>query len=1197
MSDIEADGLAPDTDAPESGLDFSGLTEFQRDPAPAAEPDLEAGTRLGDVTIVRLVGEGGMGRVYEALQGMPCRTVAVKVMRAGALSPVAQKRFVHEAQILGRLTHPGIAHIYSVGTERLDGDAVPYFVMEYVDEALPITTYAARHGLSSRDRVRLFREAAAAVAYGHQKGVIHRDLKPGNILVDAAGRPKIIDFGVARSVDHAAGLTNLHTRADQVVGTLPYMSPEQLDGSGDALDVRADVYALGLVLYELLAGRRPYDVTSRSIYEVARVVEAFDPQTLLTGTGRRRGELDLIITKCLERDRGQRYSSAAELEADLGRHLRGEPIAASPPRLLDTLLRLARRHRLAATATAAISAAIVAAVVGITTFAVHAERQRLRAIEERRIAERETARADAEADTARRRLYIANMRSLQSSLETRNRRTALQRYADCVPPPSEPWPLELHCLAPQLDDALAVIDFRAGPIRGLRADGDGGLITATSVRRAEASYPHLPADLWQGVWRRPQAFADSRLLVFSTAGHDSRGLVSTMTAAERARTMTIVRSPAAGGSDQDAITPLAVSPDGRRMAVHLPDGRIRTADARTGHTQAILAGHRGRITSALFSPDGRRLATLGVSGMLVLWDVADGQAVLRFPERIASLAACAFSPDAARFAVVNMASSQSWQVVVYDAAAGTPLATAGVRPQLAVDDPIIVFAPDSRHLAISSHEQDLHLFDVDARRTVADLRGHRAVIRAVAFSPDGRQVATGAANGTIRLWDTQAFACERELIGHDATISALCFCPGGDSFSSGSADGTVRVWARSGRTALATLPGVRDVTAVVFRPDGRQLAVAARHRGGVELWDPRTVTRQRPLAGGAGDVSRIAYSPDGTLVAAAFTPREQTGQVVVWNSETGAEVATLGDHGRGAKTVVFNGDGSRLLTTSGDGMAVVWDLRTGRRLTEVAAVARLSGPPVAAVFGLGDSRIAFRSAELVDVATGKVTTVLPPQGLVTSLAVSRDGRLLAGGMASGRIYVTDFATGRRRAYFRGPDDRVQALAFAPDGVTLAAAFRDGTTRTYDLSLGTLRHVFRGHEGSVDFVTFADDGRRLVTAATDGTVRIWDATLGEELCRLPGQPDAPTAIALAPDGSSLVSGSPQGAVRIWGLSNADVVRARLGRTGEPSLAAQRPAAATASTPPARAAAPPGPTPDAAAPRARRETPPGPPGPAG
>jgi eukaryotic-like serine/threonine-protein kinase len=1196
MSDIEADGLAPDTDAPESGLDFSGLTEFQRDAAVAADPDLEPGTRLGDLTIVRLVGEGGMGRVYEALQGMPCRTVAVKVMRAGTLSPVAQKRFVHEAQILGRLTHPGIARIYSVGTERLGGDAVPYFVMEYVDEALPITTYAARQGLSSRDRVRLFSAAAAAVAYGHQKGVIHRDLKPGNILVDAAGRPKIIDFGVARSVDHAAGLTTLHTRADQVVGTLPYMSPEQLDGSGDALDVRADVYALGLVLYELLAGRRPYDCTSRSIYEVARVVEAFDPHSLSTGTGRRRGELDLIVTKCLERDRGQRYSSAAELEADLGRHLRGEPIAASPPRLLDTLLRLARRHRLAATAAAAVSTAIVAAVVGIASFAVHAERQRLRAIEERRIAERETARADAEADTARRRLYIANMRSLQSTLDTRNRRTALERYADCLPPRGEPWPLELHCFAPQLDDSLAVIDVHAGPICGLRADPDGGVTTATSVGREGALKLGVQTLHWGGVWRRSQAFPDSRLLVFSTAGHDPRGLVSPMSPAERSRTTSVARLPAAGGNADDAIPPLAVSPDGRRMAVHLPDGRIRTADARTGHTHAILEGHRGRITSAIFSPDGRRLATLGVSGTLVLWDAGDGHAILQCP-KIASTAGCTFSPDGTRFAVVSMVSYQSWQVVVYDAAAGAPIATAGLRPQLAVDDPIIVFAPDNRHLALTSHEQDLHLFDVDARRTVADLRGHTAVIRAVAFSPDGRQLATGATNGNIRLWDTQSFACERELIGHDAAVLTLCFCPGGDSLSSGSADGTVRVWARSGRTALATLPGVRDVTAVAFRPDGRQLAVAARQRGGVELWDPRTVTRQRPLAGVAGAVSQIAYSPDGTLVAATVTPPQGAGQVMVWNSETGAQVATLGDHGRGARTVAFSGDGSRLLTTSGDSMAVVWDLRTGRRLTEVAPGARLSSTPVAAVFGLGDTRIAFKSPELVDVATGKVATALPPQGLVTSLAVSRDGRLLAGGLASGRIYVTEFATGQRQAYLRGHENRVQALAFAPDGVTLASASSDGTARTYDVRTGTLRQVFRGHEGSVDFVTFADNGRRLVTAATDGTVRVWDATLGEELCRLPGQPDAPKAVALAPDGSSLVSGSPQGAVRIWGLSNADVVRARLGRTGEASPAEQRPAAATAATPPGRGAAPPGPAPDAAAPRARRETPQDPPGPAG
>ena len=220
MQSRESDASEPAGESiADSGLSFAGLSEFQR-PSARAQPqalaghaDLAPGARLGDVTIIRLVDEGGMGRVYEGLQGMPCRTVAVKVIKPGVLSTAAAKRFEYEAQILGRLTHPGIARIYSLGMQPLPGGEVPYFVMEFIDDARSITAYATERSLSTQDRVSLFREACRAVAHGHQKGVIHRDLKPGNILVDGSGQPKIIDFGVAmqnpdgsiRIVDTATG--------------------------------------------------------------------------------------------------------------------------------------------------------------------------------------------------------------------------------------------------------------------------------------------------------------------------------------------------------------------------------------------------------------------------------------------------------------------------------------------------------------------------------------------------------------------------------------------------------------------------------------------------------------------------------------------------------------------------------------------------------------------------------------------------------------------------------------------------------------------------------------------------------------------------------------------------------------------------------------------------------------------------------
>jgi eukaryotic-like serine/threonine-protein kinase len=357
--------------------------DFAMRPAPAAEDRL-LGAELGDVTILRIIADGGMGRVYEGLQHKPRRTVAVKVIRSGIITPALVKRFEYESQVLASLTHPGIAQIHSVGLQNVAGTVVPYFVMEMIPDAKSLVDYASDHSLPTHARVALFRKVSEAVAYGHQKGIIHRDLKPGNILVGADGTPKVIDFGVARSTDADRALTTMHTHVGQLIGTLQYMSPEQFAAEPDELDVRADVYAMGVVLYELLAGRPPYDVTHKGVFEVAHVVRDVDPAPLSSVNKTLRRDLATIVHKCLEKDRGRRYSSAAELAADLGRYLVGDPITAAPMGLIDGVARLARRHRIAATAAATVFLALVGATLAVTTFAIRAEREKTLAVASRR---------------------------------------------------------------------------------------------------------------------------------------------------------------------------------------------------------------------------------------------------------------------------------------------------------------------------------------------------------------------------------------------------------------------------------------------------------------------------------------------------------------------------------------------------------------------------------------------------------------------------------------------------------------------------------------------------------------------------------------------------------------------------------------------------------------------------------------------
>lgn len=310
-----------------SNSDLSGLTKAigGLDPVVADHHPLE-GTIIGEVKIKRLIAEGGMGQVFEGIQDKPRRPVAVKIMRPGFVSREACRRFDNESEVLGRLRHPYIAQIYSAGICSIVGAQVPYFVMEFIPDALPITKYAAAKKLSTNDRIELFRKVCEAVAHGHEKNVIHRDLKPSNILVEPNGVPKVIDFGVARCVDASPEVMTAMTDMGQLIGTVQYMSPEQFSGNPTNVDVRADVYALGVILYELLANRPPYEIRQKQLFDAERVVRQYKPVSPAKFNRNLTADVVKIAGTCLQKDRRRRYSNASELSEALGAYLGGKPV-------------------------------------------------------------------------------------------------------------------------------------------------------------------------------------------------------------------------------------------------------------------------------------------------------------------------------------------------------------------------------------------------------------------------------------------------------------------------------------------------------------------------------------------------------------------------------------------------------------------------------------------------------------------------------------------------------------------------------------------------------------------------------------------------------------------------------------------------------------------------------------------------------
>jgi len=337
-----------------------------------------AGERIGKYEVQRVLGEGGMGMVYLAQQDSPRRLVALKVIRPGALSENMLRRFEFEAHLLGRLQHSGIAQVYEAGmTQDERGRPLPFFAMEFI-KGVTLTEFADRRGLGTRERLELLARICDAVSHAHQKGIIHRDLKPGNILVDESGQPKILDFGVARATDADLKTTTMQTDVGQLIGTVPYMSPEQVSGDPAELDTRSDVYALGVIAYELLAGRLPHDLQKKMIHEAVRVIREDEPTRLSAINRTLRGDVETIVAKALEKDKSRRYATAESLASDIRCYLADQPISARPASGWYQFQKFTRRNRTLVVGSVTAVVLLVAGVVGTSVGlrrALIAERQ------------------------------------------------------------------------------------------------------------------------------------------------------------------------------------------------------------------------------------------------------------------------------------------------------------------------------------------------------------------------------------------------------------------------------------------------------------------------------------------------------------------------------------------------------------------------------------------------------------------------------------------------------------------------------------------------------------------------------------------------------------------------------------------------------------------------------------------------------
>lgn len=1069
------------TGDPPSKTEFGPLTLPAAADGPPAIPGYAVEGRLG---------HGGTGVVYRAREARPARVVALKLLRDGVANRRRdRRRFLTDAEALARLQHPNIVPVYQVRSHR----GRPFFTMEYAAGG-DLETRVGDAALPPEDAARITETLARAVHYAHQRGVIHCDLKPSNILLTVSPEraegpppdrvadwvPKVADFGLAKLLGGAARRAGPTAPYRGVRGTIPYMAPEQAAGRSSEIGTRTDVHALGGILYRLLTGRPPYDGESDEavLGVICSADQVLPPGRLRPGIP---ADLEQICQKCLAKEPGKRYASAEQLADELRRFLAREPLRLTRAVGPAERVRLWVRRNRALTAALAVA---LAAVVAAFSMAVYVERAKASAAQrETDAVRREAARDAADAHAYRLRYAEALWDQALGRLESGEPRLGLLGLA--------------RALEAAPDDAA---DLRRAIRLNLAAWRD------TVPRLAGPPLEHPgdvgPVALSPDGLTALTACSDGTVLVWETAGWTKVGQLDGHVGGVRA-------VAAAGGR---AVT---AGRDGVRVWDLFKQAEVcrLTAD---------------ETFAAALSPDGRTAVLAGATRVGV-WDVEDGRHVRDLPHPC-GVRGLAWSPRNPELVVTG---GEDGQVRLWNPAAAKPFRT------LAVAQPVraVAFSPDGLAFATTGYLQAVVVWDAGGQEvTRVDVK---ALVTCVAFAADNRTLVIGTANGSVQRRDRNTRELTGALLPHREPVQAVACGHAGVLTASGR---VARVWApTTGPGPARTLPHPEGAAAAVFGAGGEVFTcggIKIRTAGEFRRWGPGA---QNPLAVGfPGPVRVLAVSPDGKTVLAGSG--DDDGTVTLCDATTGCPlrsfpavpVAAGSPGGRGVVTGAgFTPDGGKVFAGTARGGVYLGDVTTGaeRELERDGVVwATAVGPDGRHVAAGG------ASGTRVWTAAGHLVHRLAPDRVVRAVAFSPDGWAVASGYDDGACAVHDVASGRVIWELRGHYGKVNRVAFSPCGRFLLTGGADAIARLFDLTAAESAGRALPHGGPVLAVAFSPDGRTVLTGAGGPTPggRLWDARTGTPLGpRLPHSYPV-TCAGFDPTGAAALTAGSDTAAKLWAV---------------------------------------------------------------